>query len=66
MFEMGLNGLLKEMEEGDKGEAILSCRGFVALIEVWPRAQQKSKKEGFPYPYDLQRILENELFISYA
>jgi hypothetical protein len=32
MFEMGSNGLLKEIEEGDEGEAILSCRGFVALI----------------------------------
>jgi hypothetical protein len=32
MFEMGANGLLKEMDEGDEGEAILSCRGFVVLI----------------------------------
>jgi hypothetical protein len=49
MFEMGLNGLLKEMEEGDKGEAILSCRGFVALIEVWPMRwllQTKNRERG--------------------
>ena len=32
MLKMGLNGLLKEMEEGDEGEAILSCKGFIALI----------------------------------
>ena len=32
MFEMGSNGFLKEMDEGDEGEAILSCRGFVVLI----------------------------------
>jgi hypothetical protein len=32
MFEIRLNGLLKEMDEGDEGETILSCRGFVALI----------------------------------
>jgi hypothetical protein len=32
MFEMGSNGLLKEMEEGDEGEDILSGRGFVVLI----------------------------------
>lgn len=32
MSKMGSNGLLKEMDEGDEGEAILSSRGFVALI----------------------------------
>jgi hypothetical protein len=32
MFEMGSNGLLKEMDEGDKGKGILSGRGFVALV----------------------------------
>jgi hypothetical protein len=32
MFEMGSNGLVKEMMEGDEEAAILSCRGFVALI----------------------------------
>jgi hypothetical protein len=32
MFEMGSNGLLKKMMEGGEREAILCCRGFVALI----------------------------------
>jgi hypothetical protein len=32
IFEMRLNGVLKEMDEGDEKEAILSCKGFVALI----------------------------------
>jgi hypothetical protein len=32
MFEMGSNGLVKEMMEGDEGAAFLSCSGFVALI----------------------------------
>ena len=31
-FEMGLNALLEEIEEGDEGEAILSRRGIAALM----------------------------------
>jgi len=31
-FEIGSDTLLKEIEEGDEGEAILSRRGIAALI----------------------------------
>jgi hypothetical protein len=34
-FEMGLNALLEEIEEGDEGEAILSRRGIATLTQLW-------------------------------
>jgi len=52
-FEIGSNVPLKEIGEGDKGEAILSRRRVVALIWVWSmeivaghRNQEAQRGEG--------------------